>query len=286
MSLKAVNLFALFAMALASLLLSCSGSQATPQMPNSPNPRTRATLAGPLCDIAECQCSEDPAKIGLAEPGLKRFRIELGPSESQLWTTIGKNLMYKSQERASACFYIDLPTGEHPISLRAKGKGGFGAGMRISEIGGRYHEDEEESEQEPADDAAEAIEGVSGVDYAEGGEGEASAQAGAPSEGAPLAEDIADSWGVGLWLYESFDFNCGAPGLCDMQSLRDWKQSISKVKAGKHAPCGSVRILGIDWITGRMPDMMHPEDFRLEAQMKIYKFLPHNPPGTESCISD
>jgi hypothetical protein len=197
-------------------------------MPEAPAPSTRATLAGPLCDVTECQCSEDPSKIGLAEAGLKRFRIELGPSESLLWATIGKNVMHKGHERASACFYVDLPTGEHPISLRAQGEAGFGAGMRISEVGGEE----------------------------------------------------------GPWLYETFDFQCGAPGLCDMQSLRDWRKSISKVVAGKHAPCGSVRILGIDWITGRMPDNLHPADFRLDATMKVYKFLPHDPPGTESCVKD
>jgi hypothetical protein len=228
MTRKAVILFALFTVGLAGAGLSCSGSQRTPELPEAPAPSTQATLAGPLCDGAECQCSEDPSKIGLAEAGLKRFRVELGPSESQLWATIGKNVMYKGKERASACFYIDLPTGEEAVSLRAQGTAGFGAGMRISEVGG---------------------------------------------EGGP-------------WLYESFDFQCGAPGLCDMQSLRDWRKSLSSVVAGKHAPCGSVRILGIDWITGRMPDNLHPADFRLDATMKIYKFLPDNAPGTESCVKD
>jgi hypothetical protein len=280
MSRKPVILFALLTMALASVALSCSGSQATPQMPGPPDPTTRATLAGPLCDTAECQCSEDPAKIGLAEPGLKRFRVELGPSESELWTTIGKNVMYKGKERATACFYVDLAAGEHPIGLRARGAGGFGAGMRISEIGGRYTEDDEGAE---AADPNEGIEGIEGVGYAEGGEGAEGAE---PAEGAEGAASVEESPGVGLWLYETLDFNCGAPGLCDMQSLRDWKKSISHVSAGKHAPCGSVRILGIDWTTGRMPDMLHPEDFRLEATMKIYKFLPDNPPGTESCTKE
>lgn len=280
MSRKPVILFALLTLALAGAAVSCSGSQATPAMPSSPDPTTRATLAGNLCDTAECQCSEDPAKIGLAEPGLKRFRIELGPSESQLWTTIGKNRMYKGKERARACFYIDLPTGEFPITLRAKGTGGFGAGMRISEIGGRYPEKDEAGE---ATESMEGIEGIDGVPYAEGEGAPEGSESEEVAEPTPPTESGA---GIGLWLYETFDFNCGAPGLCDMQSLRDWKKSISNVSAGKHAPCGSVRILGIDWITGRMPDMLHPEDFRLEAQMKIYKFLPHNPPGTESCVKE
>jgi hypothetical protein len=230
MSRKSVILFALLTMALASATFSCSGSQATAEMPSPPDTATRATLAGPLCETAECQCSDDPSKIGIAAEGLKRFRVELGPSESQIWATINKNVLYKGVERARACFYIDLPSGEHPITLRATGEAGFGAGLRMSEVGGE-------------------------------------------SDGGP-------------WFYESFNFNCGAPGLCSKQALRDWRESISHVSAGKHAPCGSVRILGIDWTTGRVPDMLHPEDFLLEATMKIYKFLPHNPPGTESCTND
>lgn len=225
MSHKRVILPALVMTALVATGLHCSGSQSTPAMPAAPDPDTRATLAGPLCESARCQCTDDPSKIGPAEEGSKRFRVELGPSESQLWASIDNNVFYKSNERATACFYVDLPAGDHPIALRAKGKGGFGAGLRISEIGG-----------------------------------------------------------AGPWLYESFHFNCGAPGLCGMQSLRDWKESVKGVSAGKHAPCGSVRILGVDWITGRMPDNLHPEDFRLQAQMKIYKFLPHHPPGTEDCV--
>ena len=230
MSRKSVILFALLTMALASAAISCSGSQSTPAMPSPPAAATQATLVGPLCQPGECQCTDDPSKIGMAEAGFKRFRVELGPSESEMWATINKNVLYKGKERASGCFYLDLPIGEHPITLRARGEAGFGAGLRVSEVGGE-------------------------------------------ADGGP-------------WFYETFDFNCGAPGLCDLQSLRDWKSSISHVKAGKHAPCGSVRILGIDWTTGRMPDMLHPEDFLLEATMKIYKFLPHQPPGTESCTND
>lgn len=222
-----VNVFRLLVVSLATASLSCSGGQSEPQMPAAPDPDTRATLAGPLCSTSRCECSEDPAKIGAAEEGLKRFRVKLGPSQSQLWATIGKNVFHKSIERATSCFYVDLPAGQQAIALRAKGKGGFGAGMEIREVGGE-----------------------------------------------------------GPWLYPTFNFNCGAPGLCDMQGLSNWKRSLKAVSAGKHAPCGSVRILGVDWATGRMPDNLHPEDFHLTAQMKIYKFQPKHPPGTQTCSKE
>ncbi len=226
MSRKSLYIFALLTIMLVSAGHACGGSQTQPAMPEAPAATTRATLAGPLCQPSECQCSDDPAKIGVAEAGFKRFRIELGPSQSELWLSVNNDILYKSVERARACFYLDLPAGEHAIALRAKGEAGFGAGMKINEVGGEK----------------------------------------------------------GPWLYDSFSFNCGAPGFCDMQSLRDWKASLRNVSAGKHAPCGSVRILGIDWITGRMPDNLHPEDFKLDATMKVYKFLPHEPPGTASCL--
>ena len=202
----------------------CSGAQSGPAMPPLPDSDTRATLAGPLCEASECQCSDDPAKVGAAPEGYKRFKIELGPTDHELWASVDGNELYKSGERASACFYLDLEVGDHPISLRAKGEAGFGARMQVSELGGK-----------------------------------------------------------GPWWYPTFDFECGAPGLCDKEGLRRWKSRLAKVDAGKHAPCGSVRILGVDWQTGRMPDNLHPADFFLEANMKVYKFTPSSEPGSAEC---
>lgn len=193
-------------------------------MPDLPGPDTRATLAGPLCKNTECTCSDDPAAIGEAPEGFKRFKFELGPTEHELWATVDGNQLYKSREKAGSCFYVDLEPGDHPISLRARGEAGFGARLAVSELGGE-----------------------------------------------------------GPWWYESFEFHCGAPGLCDAAGLRRWKEGLANVDAGKHAPCGSVRILGIDWQTGRMPDNLHPADFYLQANMKVYKFAPEHPPGSEAC---
>lgn len=87
----------------------------------------------------------------------------------------------------------------------------------------------------------------------------------------------------GPWWYDTFEFFCGAPGLCDRTALREWKRHVSRFSEGKHDPCGSVRVRGIDWQTGRMPDNLHPEDFRLALVLKIYNFIPDDPPGDPSC---
>lgn len=204
----------------------CSGAQSGPAMPPAPGPDTRATLAGPLCENAECRCSDDPAAVGAAPEGFKRFKVELGPTEHELWATVDGNQLYKSRERANGCFYLDLEVGDHPITMRATGEAGFGARMQVSELGGE-----------------------------------------------------------GPYWYPTFEFQCGAPGLCDAEGLRRWKRQVAEVDAGKHAPCGSVRVLGVDWQTGRMPDNLHPADFRLEANMKVYKFAPKHPPGSAECSS-
>jgi hypothetical protein len=164
--------------------------------------------------------------VGAAAEGYKRFKVELGPTVGKLWAKIGNNVLYKSTERPTECFFIDLPPGQHEVTLRAQGEAGFGAGLRIREIGGK-----------------------------------------------------------GPWFYETFDFNCGAPGLCDMASLRYWKEGTKTLRGGRHAPCGSVRIRNIEWQTGRMPDNLHPEDFRMQATLQVDEFAPKHPPKTPNCSS-
>ncbi len=205
-------------------LASCSGAQSEPAMPSVPDADTRATLAGPLCDTSECQCSEDAAAVGKAPDGWKRFKVELGPTDHELWAEVGSNRLYKSIERANACFYLDLAPGDHPIKLRARGKSGFGARIKVSELSA-----------------------------------------------------------AGPHWYPTFEFHCGAPGLCDGAGIRRFRDRVASVSKGKHAPCGSVRVLGVDWQTGRMPDNIHPADFFLEASMKVYTFATKHEPGSTEC---
>jgi hypothetical protein len=112
---------------------------------------TRATLAGPLCEGLEvhCQCrapsgADAPAgddappagsDAGQPEPGFKRYEIRLGPTEDELWATIGDNVFYKTRERGEECFYVDLRPGKHPVTLRAQAATGFAARMTIAEQG-------------------------------------------------------------------------------------------------------------------------------------------------------
>ncbi len=101
-----------------------------------PEPVTRATLVGPLCEADVCRCrAEGPADGGAGEPeaGVKRFEIKVGPSEHELWVTLDDMVLYKSSARAEDCFYVDLGAGNHTLGLRASRQGGLSARVHVSE---------------------------------------------------------------------------------------------------------------------------------------------------------
>jgi hypothetical protein len=212
-------------------LLACSGASGGgsggPQGPieEAPEPKTEAVLVGPLCEGDHCQCKQGETDAGTPEGDAKRFEVKLGPSDDPLWATVDGMVLYKSREQADACFYVDLATGDHKVTVRGKGEGGLSVGATISEMGG--------------------------------------------GQGA-------------TWWYNTFDFNCGAPGECDLEQVKAFKDRVSQLK-GKHDPCGSTKVKEIEWETGRMPDRAHPDDLVLRATLQVYKFVPKSPPGSSDC---
>lgn len=116
--------------------LGCSGKVA-PIPPLTPA-KTDAVLAGPLCDGALCKCREEvKGTLVAGEPasGLKRFEVRLGPAGNDLRLQIGPHRIYKSNERPTECFYVDLPVGTHAVTLRGHGDPSFGAAFTIKEMG-------------------------------------------------------------------------------------------------------------------------------------------------------
>ncbi len=204
-------------------LAACSSSAQYDPIPAPPEPATVATLSGPLCRANACTCRTDDAAAGLPEEGFKRFEFRMGPSDNELWATVGDMTLYKSRERATDCFYVDLPPGNHPVTFRASGANGFGAAIEVSELGAK-----------------------------------------------------------GPWWYDTFDFLCGAPGLCDRETLASWKSKFLE-RGNKQDPCGSTKITALTWQTGTMPDNLHPSDILLRFTMQVYKFSPENAPGAEAC---
>lgn len=193
-------------------------------MPEVPPARTTATLAGPLCEGMACECAAKPSEVGAPErPGFKRFEVRIGPIENDLWVSVGANKLYKTREKATECFYVDLETGKrHPVTMRAHGKNGVAARFTIKEHGK-------------------------------------------------------------LGAYNTYEFECGGPGLCDARTIREYRSSLKNVRRNLHDPCGSTKVRGIQWLTGVMPDQMHPNDIHLQLTLQVYNFEPKHPSGTAKC---
>jgi len=119
-----------------ALAMACGGS--TAPIPPLGAARTEATLVGPLCTGGLCQCREEVKKkfvAGEPDAGFKRFEVRIGPIGNDLRVEVGPHKIYKSAERPTDCYYIDLPPGEHAVTVRGHGDPSFGAAVRISEMG-------------------------------------------------------------------------------------------------------------------------------------------------------
>lgn len=204
-----------FGLTLAALLaVACSG--ATDAMPPVGERMTTGTLRGPLCKSQFCACKQSPRDAGAPAGSLKRFELRAGPADNEMWVTVDGNSLYKSKERVTDCFYIDLGPGKHHVTLRAQGKAAVGANLDISEL--------------------------------------------APK-----------NW----WWYQTFNFECGS-NVCDVPQLEQWQSETADLGT-KHDPCGSTKILGVKYQTGRLPDGLHPVDLFVELDLQVYSFVPDKP---------
>jgi hypothetical protein len=80
-------------------------------------------------------------------------------------------------------------------------------------------------------------------------------------------------------FYDTLTFSCGNPGACSFDEL-DTKKA--EYKDPKRDRCGSVKVLGLAWDTGRSPDQQYPNELLVRARLNVYKFVPDRPHG-EDC---
>ena len=206
-----------FGSAIALVALVGAGCAGAPDpMPPIGERITTGTLRGPLCRAQACTCKTDDRAAGKAQNGLKRFELKAGPADNELWITIDGNKLYKSKERVTDCFYVDLAPGTHHVTLRAQGEAAVGANLSISELGVNN-----------------------------------------------------------FWWYQTFNFECGS-NVCDGPQLRQWKDEIAPLGT-KHDPCGSTKIKGVTYQTGRLADGLHPRDLLVELDLVVYDFAPEKP---------
>jgi hypothetical protein len=79
--------------------------------------------------------------------------------------------------------------------------------------------------------------------------------------------------------YDTLIFGCGNPGACSFEELDAKKAELKDPKTDR---CGSVKIKGLTWDTGRSPDMQYPSELLVRGTLHIYKFVPDRPHG-EDC---
>jgi hypothetical protein len=120
-------------------VLACAGTAHQISIAPPPPKDTHAVLAGGLCQDNHCTCRGETGDGGVGVPDgqdRKRYEVRLGPSPYDLWVTINKTtVLYKSPERAEACFYIDLTSGTQQVELRASNPDGVSAALQIHELG-------------------------------------------------------------------------------------------------------------------------------------------------------
>lgn len=83
--------------------------------------------------------------------------------------------------------------------------------------------------------------------------------------------------------YDTFTFGCGAPGVCTFAELDTKRAEYGTLPRNLHDACGSTKITGITWDTGKAPDQLHPSELVLRATLDIYKFAPSKEHGDPSC---
>jgi hypothetical protein len=202
-------------------LIGCGGDRQQIAIGAPPAKATEAVLAGPLCTGDRCKCRTGADDAGEPAEGQKRFEIRL-KSAQQLWMTIHGMRLYKSAEAPEACYYVDLPSGDTPVEMRASDANGVSAEWTISEYGSK-----------------------------------------------------AKTW------YDTFRFECGNPGVCSFDEIASKKAEYSGLPRGLHDACGSTRLKGISWDTGKAPDNEHPSELLVRLTLDVYKFLPEKAHGDD-----
>lgn len=99
-----------------------------------------------------------------------------------------------------------------------------------------------------------------------------------PGGGVGATLDIHE-YGPAPGWYDTFAFECGLPGPCDTDTLRDWKRQVDGYPRGLRDRCGSTKLRGAQWQTGRLPDGEHPDEVVASVVLDVYTFTPEHGPG-------
>ena len=67
--------------------------------------------------------------------------------------------------------------------------------------------------------------------------------------------------------------------MCSFDEIASKKAEYANMPRGLHDPCGSTRLKGISWDTGKAPDNEHPSELLVRLTLDVYKFAPDKPHG-------
>lgn len=128
------------------LLLAAGCTPPPPAKLTFPARTTLTPFASARCSGGRCECRSLEAALGQAEegiaPGQKRFEFRLPRTPSALWVSVeGRGVFYKPPEQVlPVCFYLDLPPGEHRVTVHAERKDlevGLQSGLTLYEYGAK-----------------------------------------------------------------------------------------------------------------------------------------------------
>lgn len=83
--------------------------------------------------------------------------------------------------------------------------------------------------------------------------------------------------------YDSFQFECGHPGVCSLDNLDAQWAKLKSFKRGVEDPCGSVKIKSLERDAGRPPDGLHPDKLIVRLVLDVYKRVPTQSHGDPAC---
>ena len=102
--------------------------------------------------------------------------------------------------------------------------------------------------------------------------------------GFSAAVRISEMGAEGPWWYDTFNFNCGAPGRCTLDRLEHWRERfLAHAQRNVIDTCGSTAIRDIKWRTGRLRDRVYPTSLLMQFVLDVYSFTPRYPPGHRAC---
>ncbi len=87
----------------------------------------------------------------------------------------------------------------------------------------------------------------------------------------------------GPWWYDVFSFQCGNPGVCTVDALKEWKTEVNEDRKRLTDPCSGTRITGLNYNFEHMPGNEAATavdvDFVLHVKPKSLDL----PPRSEEC---